>query len=635
MARLDSVDMAQLRDFIAVSNGYREEKFSKARRPKTMRRWFNGDHYGPGMPLTWVTRKDRVVVGLSQANVIAKVSLLAYGPPAVTVTGLNEASRRLREREKRYLQEVWRVINAQAAVRKALMDCKTVGTGVLGTGWSFAGTDAEGRRVSDVALIDRVVRDQSVVRSLRAENLLLDPDTPDSLQAGWWCGERIVRSLRQVRRMPQYAHIAERLSGMAEMPGAYRSAAGQRGEDDHLRGVEIFKMHFNEERLIVEYCAEVQDEPMHVWDTELYPLDDQDRPYYPYVVLRNVPDYNGENGESTHYGIGDVEITESQQMEIDADRATLAKHRRMTVPNYFVRKGVLTDADRGRLAEGAYNAVYELEVPQGADVGREVVPGLRANVAPETYTSEDRARRDFSELTRISGYDRGTDVPGVKTATQGAFVQAGAQAGKGMERQEFEEAVAEVVAQISYLEHRHGEMERYIELPEEEADEVGGSFGDLPPDLPPEARQAKVRVAVTGQSLRGRYEHSIEPESMAPPNAEMDEQKWYARVQAFLPFIPMGLDPKPVLRAYLTSFDCPEADKVLAGMDQLLEMRQQAEGAAGEVEQVKQELGRVLEWMQERGIPLEEIMAGAGVGAGLGGMGDGSDDGGYSGGLAG
>ena len=591
MPTLDHQDVQKMRDLVAVSKAYAHDKFESARRPTIMRQWFNGNHYGKDMPIRWIPKRDRVIVNLSQANVIGKVSRLAFRNPTIQVEALDDKSRELAEREQQYIEFKWRQINGLRALRLALFDTKIVGTGAVATGWSARAAD-QGSATQVVEDPDSLQFDvdRPVVRCVRPDGLILDPDSPEDVQKGWWCGEQLVIPLSRMKKMKRYAHVADRLTGVSDLPeGWWAAAKGQSpGDDDHLRGVAIQVVYLAESRQRIELCEEIPDEPLHVGDLPGvdYPQDDDGMPYFPYVLLRNIPDYNGVRGGSTHFGISDIEVTETAQIEINTDRSLKARHRRMDAAQFLARKGALDDAAKAILAEGKYKAVIEVEAAPSEDLSKILVPLAKATISPEVYTTEQDARRDMSELTRTASFERGTPTQGVEFATEAAMMQQGAEAGRAWEQQDFEQFAADVIEQVSYLLHRWGDTADLVEAPDQ---------------LEPEP--------MSGIELAGRYEHTIEPESMNLPDQVEAEAKAYGRVQGILPFVEMGADPKPLLVDWLESFDAANIEETMAGFDHLAQMKQQLQQAAQMIAGLQQQVG-------EQGAVLQGAMQGQGQGQG-------------------
>ena len=588
MATLDSVDLKKAKDLVEVSKAYLADRFTKARRPAIMRRWFSGDHYGPGMPINWIPKRDRVIVNLSQGNVIAKVSRLAHTNPAIQVKGRDDQSREMAADEQQYLEYKWAEIDGLKAARAALFDCKIMGTGALASGWTARrARDASATQLAQDGGTIRWDVDRPVVRHVWPEALILDPDSPENIQKGWWCGERIVIPLSRIKKMPRYAHVADKLIGVSEIPEDWWSTPSTDGDadDEHLRGVAIDVLYLADSLLRVELCHEISDEPLHVGDEPGvdYPLDDEDKPYFPYVIIKNIPDYNGVRGASTHFGISDIEVTETQQIEINTSRSLKAMHRRMSSPAYLAKRGLLLKDAKAILQEGKPKALVEIEMQQNEDIRRFVTLLPQPTISPEVYTTEQDAKQEMGELTRTTPWDRSGKSPNADTATEAAMMQAGSESGGAWEQQDFENFVCEVLEQVGYLLHRWGSQPDILEQPDQEAP-----------------------VQMTGVALKGRYEHIIVPSSMEPPNVQEEEAKWYGRLQGILPFAEQGADPRPLLKQWLDSFDAPNPEEILQGYDNLAKYQQALMQAGQQIQMLQQAVGQLTGQGAAAGEPVEQ-----------------------------
>lgn len=530
----DAEGMRSIRDRITVSERYREDKYLRARRPEVMWRWFRGEHYGPAMPLAAVDERDRVVVNYSQRNVLLKQAQLASSPPAIRVLPEGEGARAWR----RVLEYTWGEIKATKATARAFLDAKVTGTGVVATQWRFQTRlrsyehASEGAKSGDDPV---VLRDHPVVRRVDPVNILFDPDAPEDIQRGRWMGEKVVRPLKYLREMPKYRHIAADLKGETHFPEQYRNAVTYGPEDDDLRAVTFYVLYLWDVGARVEWTEELPDRLMWAGDRPGidYPVDPDHVAYFPYVRLVNIPD-----GDSA-YGIGDIEIMETQQQEIDLARSQLAARRRSDGTIYLANLARLTADNMADIEVAQDRTVIGVEnVPPGEDMTRYLQPTQRQTIQPELYSSYNEAIRDMSILTGISQDERGGLI-GAKFATEAAMIGAGADARKAGERGDYEEFVTEAITQVSWLVARWGDKE--IEVPD------GGP-------------------SVRGIDLPTGMKFLVEPTSTALPNDAVEEQVWQARVMTAAQFVPLGLNIKPLLQQWLASFNFVHAQEVLGGM---------------------------------------------------------------------
>ncbi len=565
--RLDSIDVTVIKDRIRISEKYRDEKFIAARRPDKMLQWYRGDHYAEGMPPAGVNKMDQVVVNLSLVNAIVKVATLGYGLPVLNVNPENRASVRTAQGEKRLLQHTWRQIQAVKATRRTLLDSKVVGTGVVGTGWRYLTETREYddqipqgpglvQRVKDWlsdkqetrTLREFVIADHPVVRHVLPTNILFDPDSPaDDIQRGWWIAEKVTRPLRVMREDPKYKSVAHRLKG--SFGGSeWREGLRDGGNDDHLRTVTYYVIYMRDAGIRVEYTEEIDTAGEVIWvGDELgidYPVDERGRAYFPYALLSNYPDMD------SHYAISDVEVTETQQQEIDIGRSMLARQRRTSGTLYGYDKAALDQEDLGAIEQGKPNALIPMKLRPGMKPSDLLAALERQDAAPEIYSTLQMSKDDMSELPGITAFQRAQPLETQRLATEIMQVAAGGEARAAYERQSYEMFISEVAQQVARLQHQ---------------------WGTEPVEMNVGTEEAHDWQQYTGTELVGDYTYVVEPISMDPPQSELQEQKWQGRIAVLMPMVEMGLNIAPVVEQYLQSFDFERVQEVIQNLGQAMQ----------------------------------------------------------------
>ena len=541
----DHEGIRRVRELIAVSEAYQKDRFLEARRPDHMWKWFRGEHYAAELPLAAVDYRDQVTVNYAQRNVLLKMAQIAFGPPAFNVVPHDSQSELKALDQKRHLEHVWREIKAYNATRRALLDTRVTGTGLCGVQWlcktrlrtytDQSERPEEGEKKGQEV---NILLDQPHVRRVSPYSALFDPDSPDDLQAGRWMGEKIIRPLEHLRRLPKYSHIADKLKGDTRYSEKYQTSLAFYQDSDQLKAVTFYVLYLWDVGARIEWTDEVPDQLMFAGDRpEIdYPLTPDGVAYFPYVRLRGVPD-----GESA-YGMGDIEIAETQQVEINAARSQLAARRRCDGSIYMADGTVMTQDLLDEIESAPDRAIVLIQkgLKPGQKLSDVMVPLQRQQVQPELYATYNEAKMDMAMLTGLSMEERGLGGA-EKFATQTAMIAQTAGDRKALERVEYEEGVAEIATQVAWLEHRWGDKERHIKA------EEGWT-------------------TLRGVELAGNYSFFVEPASMSPPSDAMDEQLWQGRLMALAPFGASGINLTPVIERYLQSFDFENTEEVLGGM---------------------------------------------------------------------
>jgi hypothetical protein len=164
---------------------------------------------------------------------------------------------------------------------------------------------------------------------------------------------------------------------------------------------------------------------------------------HPYLMLRfnEVPD--------RFYPMSDVEPWEAQIHELNATRTQMMTHRKRYNRRYVTVAGAFKPDELDKLKKGDDGTVIETTEE---DVRAVITPVQDAPLPPEAYASEERVKRDITEISGITGYQRGDTQAGAKTATEAAIVE-GQSRGRNEERLDvvttFANRIAKNIATIS------------------------------------------------------------------------------------------------------------------------------------------------------------------------------------------
>lgn len=576
--RLSDSELQAIRLRVKLSEKYVQQRYITERRPQIMWNWVLGKHYADGMPLAALGEEmDRVVVNYTLVNALVKKASIAFGNPHIRIspTRKGDDQRRLAELNEEVLNAVWVDIKAKAACRRSFWDCKATGTAVVGTGWRFEGPKfvveesalqpgqpgEPGEPGEDwTASVPRppiegaIIHDSPQVRRLRPDRFLPDPDFPEDIQDGRYVGETWIRPLLAVRNTARYSNTRD-LKGDATLAEDYREALGPLADEaeEHLRLVSGYTVYARDLGVRVVLAKEQMDKPLLV--TPFDTLDPDRKPFFPYAVLANI-----EQPECI-YGLSDVEVTETQQQELDAARSQLATHRRRSNPMYLVAKGLLEEADKSAIHKGDAGTIIEIKLEMMQKIRDRFGPMPTMQIQAEVFAAIDQSLKDFSELSRVAGYERAGAVPGVEYATEAALISQGAAALKTDERADWEGFQATIAEQVAWWMYNSGTRPMQTPLPDRDD-----------------------WLEWTGKQLKGSFRFKVEIGSTEPPNSAAVEAMWQGRLNTLQPYAEMGLDLRPVIRKYLDSMDLDSTEEIMAGIQEnvIRELQEQAAEASGQ-----------------------------------------------------
>jgi len=149
------------------------------------------------------------------------------------------------------------------------------------------------------------------------------------------------------------------------------------------------------------------------------------------------------------YPMSDVEPWEPQIDELNKTRTQMLNHRKRYNRRYVYKENAFTAENLELLKSGEDG----IAVPTSEDSAREAfVPVEDAALPPDVYAVEQRIKQDITEISGITGYQKGNTQAGAKTATEAAIVESQSRS-RSEERvdvvNEFANAIAKNLAEIS------------------------------------------------------------------------------------------------------------------------------------------------------------------------------------------
>lgn len=218
---------------------------------------------------------------------------------------------------------------------------------------------------------------------------------------------------------------------------------------------------------------------------------------YPYRMLRfnEVPD--------EFYPMSDVEPWEAQQLELNKIRTQMSIHRKRYNRKYVAKKDAFDDDDLESLKNGEDGTIVMTEED---NVDAAIKPLQDAPIHQEVILTESRVKDDITEISGITGYQRGTADEGAKTATEASIVES-------QSRNRVEERldvvntfVLNVVSDIAKISQKFMTLEDVIPILGED-----GAMGWL--ELSPE-------------DIQGEFTYDIVYGSSLPVNKDVDKQQF-------------------------------------------------------------------------------------------------------------
>ena len=226
-----------------------------------------------------------------------------------------------------------------------------------------------------------------------------------------WVAERLVLPLEDVKNNPRYKNTKE-LKGSTDVMKLltdYNSQSISLAPTDceYVVLYEIWDAKTN----LIRTLADEYEKPLEVKENEYTFLDSR----HPYTMLRfnEVPD--------EFYPMSDVEAWEPQIHELNKIRTQQSVHRKRYNRKYIAKTGAFEDDDLDDLKSGDDGTIV---FTNEENLNNAIQPIADASLQNEVYTTEQRIKDDITEISGITGYQRGTTSQGAKTATEASIVES-------------------------------------------------------------------------------------------------------------------------------------------------------------------------------------------------------------------
>lgn len=138
---------------------------------------------------------------------------------------------------------------------------------------------------------------------------------------------------------------------------------------------------------------------------------------HPWVTLRfnEVPDQ--------FYPMSDVEPWEAQIDELNKTRSQMMNHRKRYNRRYLYREGAITEENLKKLEAGEDGTLIPVE-DDDKTLDNIILPVKDAPLPAEVYGIERLIKQDITEISGVTGYQKGNVAAGAKTATEAAIVES-------------------------------------------------------------------------------------------------------------------------------------------------------------------------------------------------------------------
>jgi len=365
-----------------------------------------------------------------------------------------------------------------------------------------------------------VTEDRPFVERVSPFDMFVDPEAV-SMENARWVAQRIVLPLDEIRNNDNYdPTVRNKLQADAATNPRWRDSrdakASAQQYDDRIKRVTIWEFYDLRNGLMSVFPEK----------GDGFLLKPTDMPYVygcPFVMLRNysVPDQ--------FYPIGDLEMLEPIQREINELRSQMMNHRKRYLRKYIARHKALDSDAMAALESDVDNAIVYIEddIPL-SDV---IAPLPITMTPPEFYNYSHVIENDMDLITAVSEYQRGSVSEVRRTATEASMIQDAVNARSADKLSAIEGWLSDIAARVVQL------AQEFLT-----GEDTVRTVGPL---------QAQVWTNFTRSEIQGEFDFEVEAGSTQPMNDTQRRQTALQLAQVLSPYVGMAVNPIELARYVL------------------------------------------------------------------------------------
>jgi hypothetical protein len=347
-------------------------------------------------------------------------------------------------------------------------------------------------------------RDSIYTTYHRPDRFLIDP-AATGLDDAMWCAVEFDRSLKLVKKDPQYRYTDDLEADEYDMPPGITQAEYNKefGTDPKMTKIRLIQYWDYEEQQVYTFTKH---------GARFLQIRDWDIPCrrFPFYV------FNATNDNFRFYNQAPVVPMLSMVNEYNLTISNRIDHISRNKSKILYNKEALSAQDVQNLSEARNLSIVGVDLASGDDVRKAVMPMQNASLPGETWQHTAEIRQRITEISGQSEFDAGGTRPGERPAAEIHRISAGADIrrfGLG----------SRLIAPLQLFgEDLRAVMQKYYS--DERVVKTTDEFGD------------SQWVHYEGSNLRGEYSFTCNIEDLAPDTKEKRQQDAGLLLQLMTPY---------------------------------------------------------------------------------------------------
>lgn len=508
---------------------------------------YKGKHFPKGM-----SDEDRIAINIAFSTINVIFPSITVNHPKIEVMANRPADEDRAVITEAVINYWWRHYNFRTPFRRAAKDFLTVGHGWIKVGYKFAEgeeelSENEKRSQFDemVAQADEyamqnpemanelptdeeiaanvpeskmvILEDQPYLERVSPFDMFVDPEAT-SLDDAKWIAQRIIRPIEEVKADSRYrASVRRDLKADAVLSSDWMTQDQKRKVDADIQRVTIWEF-YDLQRETISVFAEGGDD---------FLIDPQEMPYefgHPYEFIANyeIPD--------EFYPIGDLEMIEAPQQELNKTRSQMMNHRKKYGRKYLYRASALGPEGRQGLESNEDNIAIEV-IDDNQPLGDVILPVPITPMSSDLYQYSQIIEADMDKVSGVNEYARGATPEVRRTATEAAMIQDASNARSADKLALIELSIGNIARKVVQLAQQYMTGEQAARI-------VGAEGGQFWFDF-------------TSEDIEGEFDFQVEGGSTQPQNDTFRRQQAVAMMNSLAPLIGSVIDPQQIAKHVL------------------------------------------------------------------------------------
>lgn len=363
-----------------------------------------------------------------------------------------------------------------------------------------------------------VVReDRPFIERVDPFDMFVDPEAT-CMDDARWIAQRIVRPIEDVRADKRYKEGVRR-----------KVTADSTVRSDWMGHDERKRMDTDIDRVTLYEFYDLKDGTVSVFTegSSDFLVDPRSMPYafgHPYEFIGNyeIP--------GDFYPVGDLEMIEGVQQELNKTRSQMMNHRKKYARKYLFRASALSPEGRQGLESNQDNVAIEV-VDDNQPLQDVILPVPITPLSGDLYQYSDIVEADIDRISGVNEYGRGGHSEMKRTATEAAMIQDAANARSADKLAIIEVAIGRIASKVVAL------AQQYMT-----GTQVARVIG---------SEQQQLWIDFTYEDISGEFDFTVEGGSTQPQNETFRRQQAIAMMNSLGPMIGTVIDPAAIAKHVL------------------------------------------------------------------------------------